>query len=305
MDPHALGGEVHEQSSSFFLFRPLYDVFHLRYAHHMEKPESLDGHVERCRQEILPVYRIRHGETEYKEHFTHSQEVVNDLTEEGRENITQAANAVADELNPDTDIVYILCSPRQRTIDSAQIVADVLQKRGFELQSSLDDRSKRGELLGTNIVDSNGEVVPPQTPEHAATFKELTQMDDLHRKYLGGKITELEDPNEVRGRSKKHLALLIRMAHRVQAPTGKRYVVVQTEHEETLDELISQASGGERSMATQNGVERGDVIRMDIPLAADMSAQRKVVIPTTVVRGAPLPPSAAITFNYLKRDFKS
>jgi broad specificity phosphatase PhoE len=252
---------------------------------------------------VLRVFRVRHGETDYKEHTNQGDETVDfDLTKEGRASIVQAAEAIAGELDPERDIVLLATSTRKRTRDSAELIRNYLSEKGFDVRFD-DDRSVRDWLQGSDLLDDENVVVPPGTPEHASIFARLSAMPDLHAKHQRGELSGFEKADAVQGRSRNHLALLTRFARRVQFPEGKNIVVVETEHEETLDELVRTATDGERGMATGTGPAKGEVLELTIPREGE-DGQRTVPMGVrSLSEDLARALNTTIEFDYLKREF--
>jgi len=76
---------------------------------------------------------VRHGDTEYEEgDESVSVEEAEDLTEEGIKQIRNTAESIADQIGDEE--VRIWSSPTARTLHSAKVIAEVLQKKGKNIK---------------------------------------------------------------------------------------------------------------------------------------------------------------------------
>lgn len=269
----------------------------------IEKTHNQES-CEEFSDKLLTVYRVRHGETNYKEHTSlDGTDVDWDLTETGRDTIQRSAEAIANELDPERDIVLLATSVRKRTQNSLDIIRQELAEQGFDVRYD-DDRSIRDWLQGTDILDDAGDPIPLGTPEHAEEYADLAAMPDLNERRERGELTNIESPEAVNDRARKHMALLTRFANQLKFPEGKRMVVVEAEHEETLDELLSRASHGARSMANGNSSVRGEVLKLGIPRERE-AEERTVEVSVESLTGDEISPApATVQFNYLDRRFE-
>jgi hypothetical protein len=83
------------------------------------------------------------------------------------------------------------------------------------------------------------------------------------------KVSGLEPSADVRKRATSQLAYLVRIAHTIQPGSKKQIVIVQTEHEETMDPVFEEASEGRFTVKKVTGAQKGEVIEIRIPVKGD------------------------------------
>lgn len=252
----------------------------------------------------IRVFRVRHGNTPYNEQLKGipSDDMI-DLTEQGIKEIESASENISQKLNKDEDIVYLAHSPRKRTRDSAQIIKKYLTDKGFTVWEDPKERHVQNRIRSTDILDAEFKSISHDESAYAPAFRELlAEMKESvplgttpAEYWRQGGIGVLETKESVEQRSKDQLAFLMRIAHTIQPKIDKHIAVVEVEHEETLDELISHATNGGVSAEKGNGPATGEVFELIIPTDSD-----EIEI-NSLSRNIHANP---VHFDYLKRDFK-
>lgn len=83
-------------------------------------------------QHNVRVTLFRHGTAQYSQEKVAFDDAA-DLTEEGRNRVREQAEKLADEIEQDEEVT-IWSSPLGRTLETATIITDVLQKRGISIR---------------------------------------------------------------------------------------------------------------------------------------------------------------------------
>ena len=252
----------------------------------------------------MKVFRVRHGNTPYNEQLKGVQDNETiDLTEQGVREIEEAAENIAQRLNKDEDVVCVVHSPRKRTRDSAQIIRNYLTDRGFTVWDDPKEREEQYRVRSTDILDSESQPISHNEPAYAPAFRELLSSlkqsvppgSTATQHWKQGGIDVLETPENVGQRSKDQLAFLMRIAHTIQPKVDKHIVVVELEHEETLDDIVSHATDGATSIQGGSGPKTGEVFELEIPVVGDEINIKSL---NRDIQAKP------VHFDYLKRDFK-
>ena len=270
----------------------------------MEKLSRATESNEKPSWKNIKVFRVRHGQTPYHEQLKGiPDEDTIDLTEQGIKEIEEAAENISQKLNKNEDVVCIVHSPRKRTRDSAQIIRKYLTDRDFIVWDDLKEREAQNRVRSTDIFDSESKPISHDEPTYAPAFRELLSKikesvpsgRTATQHWKKGGIDVLETPESVGQRSKDQLALLMRVAHTIQPKVDKHIVVVELEHEETLDDIVSHATAGETSIQKGSGPKTGEVFELEIPVAGDEINIKSL---NRDIQAKP------VHFDYLKREFK-
>lgn len=245
----------------------------------------------------IKVYRVRHGKSVYKEHVLGKNvlpEEELDLTaEEGVGQIKQAAEVIKSRIDKARDLVVLMSSPRRRAESAVKIITSVL-KEAFPDEGIIQDldteNSKYQRRLkaieSVNLVDEEGNRVGTDDPRYpqlfateAAKLIEESSNEGMSTTgylatYPDKQFGQFERTEDLRRRTRTHLARLIHIARLKQpelAKKGKRLVIIEVEHNETLDEIYEKASGGAYTylLKTEDkkgtGPVEGEVVELLIP----------------------------------------
>jgi hypothetical protein len=273
----------------------------------IEHAEKNQESIEQPRFKGIKVFRVRHGETKYLEHNGLLTEGAIDLTEKGIGQIKESAATIANRIDRENSIVFVISSPRKRAVDSADFLESELRSLGFEI-GELKERHKdiaKKRLEGTNVLGKDGNTVPTSDPQHAILYKEA--VEEIKKLSAGVEpppgfialwekdlVPNMEPRDDVMERVRGELTMLKRISNRFAGKTEKAIVVVQLEHTETIDEMLEVASSGVMGGVQGNEVEKGEVFELDIPADKDE-------IHVTAL-GRELEPKT-IKFDYLERKF--
>lgn len=260
---------------------------------------------EKTRWENIKVFRVRHGNTPYNEQLKGipDKDTI-DLTEQGIEEIKNAAKNISSRLDKENDIVCIINSPRKRTNDSAQIIKEYLIAEGFNIWEDQKGRQEQYRVRSTDILDSNLKPISHDELEYAPAFRELLSKikqvvpagTSATKYWKEGGINDLEAPADVDKRSKNQLALLMRIARTIQPKVDKHIAIIELEHEETLDDLLTRATDGEAGLKRDSGPKTGEVFELGI------STNSNKITVKSLNRDFE---TKSLNFNYLKRDFEN
>jgi bisphosphoglycerate-dependent phosphoglycerate mutase len=231
--------------------------------------------------EYMTVFRVRHGDTEYREQF--KGEMHDDLTELGKEQIRLSAESIRRRIDPERDIVWVISSPRIRTLDSKKIIEDTLQASGVEIWDGtrVTKRGGKHEAIFERIrnfdflTDGNGveaEVVSTDDSRYPEIFKKV--VSDLESESSGvaasqqahlSEHPQLEKSVDRVSRTRNQLTYLMRIARTIQPKLNKRIVIIQAEHTESIDDLIENATRGIRTEKKMTGISKGGIVEVHFP----------------------------------------
>lgn len=236
---------------------------------------------EKSEIEYLTVFRVRHGDTEYKEQL--KGEMYDDLTDLGKAQIRSSAESIRKLIDPKQDVVWVISSPRVRTLDSKKIIEEELRASGVEIwdgarltnlggnHSSVFERIRNFDFL-TDGSEGEQEAVSPGDSRYPDIFKKV--VTELEAEGGGAPASQLAhinqhpqlEKNEDRiRRTRDQLTYLMRIARTIQPKLEKRIVIIQTEHTESVDDLIENASRGARTEKKMTGVPKGGVVEVHFP----------------------------------------
>lgn len=253
--------------------------------------------------ESIRVFRVRHGDTPYKEQLGGLEEGGIDLTEKGVQQLEEAANEIAERLDKEGDVISIISSPRQRARDSADIIRRILIERGFSVWEDPKERIEQDRIRSTDLFNDEDEIIHVDDPKYVEGWskiaadmpQQLQQGETGTQLWKRGGIASTEKSEDVYSRSRDQLTFLTRIARQIQPKVDKHIVIIQVEHEETMDDLLEVASGGKLGIAAGSGSEKGEVFELDIPVSGNG------IKFTPISRG--LEP-VTLEYDHLKREFK-
>lgn len=230
----------------------------------------------------IKVFRVRHGETEYKEQLRGNVgEEEFDLTYGGMEQVEAAAARIAARLNNGNDIVCVVSSPRKRARDSARIMREYFRAHGFTVWADPKNvgREVQPRVRASDFLDESGRPLVPGEDDYVEAVKEIREIllkmkpEDVSAEVFY--YTQLHDfprgetYDKVRARVAVQMRKLQRVARLMQPKTEKRIVVVQVEHGETMDSMLKAASAGKYAGEKGSGTKHAEIIEMTIPAEGD------------------------------------
>lgn len=254
------------------------------------------------------LFRVRHGVSAYKEHEKTLQEGEDDLTEEGIRQIEQSADRISDMLDPATDIVAVISSTRRRAIDSASIIRERLTQKGFTVWDDPKKRDKRDDIRSADLEAADNSSVPIRDPRYLEAMREISEASVmLEEGYMkawaqeaqpASKQYHRESYDSISKRSRDHLALLMRVARRVQPAIGRHLVIIEVEHSESIAEFLDIASGGTQSLRGSGyEIPNGNFVELSLPVEGD-------IIRSTLHVGDTPTELNPVEFNAKRREFK-
>lgn len=229
----------------------------------------------------MTVFRVRHGDTEYKEQLKGVMH--DDLTDLGKEQIGKSTEAILTQIDPKRDVVWVISSPRIRTLDSKKIIEERLRAAGVEIwdgtratelssnHSAVFERIRNFDFL-TDGIEGAMEVVSTRDSRYPEIFNKV--VSDLELESPGvpasqqahlSQHSQLEKSVHRISRTRNQLTYLMRIARTIQPKLNKRIVIIQTEHAESIDDLIEHATRGARTEKKMTGVPKGGVVEVRIP----------------------------------------
>lgn len=252
----------------------------------------------------IKIFRVRHGDSKYNEHLKAIKENESDLTDQGAQQSLEAAKTIEQQLDKDKDIICLAYSPRYRAKNTGEIVKDHLASRGFLIYKDAKEREKQKRVRGADLLDYNGLSVEPKEERHAEVYQKrlkeafasMPRGESLAKYWLQGEVDILEKPESVKKRTRNQLTFLMRIARNIQPKIDKHIVIIEVEHEETIDELLKVASREELGILKDSGLEKGEVMQLNIPIEGDEISIR------LLNRDIDLKP---VHYDHIKRIFKS
>jgi broad specificity phosphatase PhoE len=244
---------------------------------------------------FIKVYRVRHGKSVYHEHTEGKNNIPEDeldLTSEGVRDIEKAAEIIKEHIDPKRDTVVLISSPRRRAKSAIKIIGDRLGEafKDQNIIQTLADNPKYEKRLesfaSANLVDENGKPIKTDDSRYPKLFAEqVPRLKDMAKEaglptsgFLAShpdeQFGQFERTIDLNKRIRRHLTLLV-LAARIKQPQlaklGKRLVIIEVEHNETLDEMYEKASKGKYTFKTKTpdekgtGAVEGEVLEMLIP----------------------------------------
>ncbi|MBU4257299.1 histidine phosphatase family protein [Candidatus Parcubacteria bacterium] len=272
----------------------------------MERIEEINNIEKRepSKWEDIKVFRVRHGDSKYNEHMKTGKEDKNDLTETGIQQALDAAKTIESQLNKDNDIICFAHSPRFRAVNTMVVVKEYLASRGFLIYEDIKERERQERIRGADLVDYEGSIVAPEDEKHSElylkrmkeSFKSMPRGESLGKYSMLGEIEMFEDPENVKKRARNQLTFLMRVAQNIQTKIDKHIVIVQVEHEETIDETLKISSQGKLGILKDEPIGKGEVMQLNIPTKGD---EIKAKLLNKDVELKPL------HYDYIKRIFKA
>ncbi len=263
----------------------------------MLMPQNVDAEKEKGKEKKvnlkeIKVFRVRHGNSEYKEIQENTLELADDeldLTEKGIKELEQTAEHLASTLNPETDVIVIASSERRRAVSSAAIIKNKLVDSGFTIwndpvaEKGRKTRTVTGRLNDMEIMEQkSGKIIPPLSKDYWDASGDVWQEyikeestispKDVYPMWRDGKIERLsgdtytsDSIQDINLRSANHLALLMRIAKKFQprlSADGKRLVIIEAEHGESLNDFASKAK-------VEKAVSHGGYMELAVPIDSD------------------------------------
>lgn len=246
----------------------------------------------------LRVFSVRHGDTLYLEQMRGNvSEDEIDLTEKGIAQITSAVEKIAERIDRDNSIVWVIGSPRKRARDSANIIRAYLKDSGFEVYDDVKQREDHNRVRSVDVLNASGTAIDPDDPQYVekiATVMASLPSGVVPTQYVTlNKVPGLEPSADIKERASDQFSYLMRIAHTIQPRSKKQMVIVQVEHEETMDPIYDNASDGRFTVKKVTGAQKGEVVELNIPVEGDEIGV------DFIDRGE----KSSIKFDYLKRNF--
>lgn len=131
--------------------------------------ESKEGRESFKEVSTVRLFVFRHARSEYKEResikkFGKWAPKIDDITELGKVKLKEVIERVADEIDPSRDIVFVLSSPRARSLRTKELIANGFAERGIEV--------KEGGGPFVEILRSGGDNAPLVGKENEVIMKD-------------------------------------------------------------------------------------------------------------------------------------
>lgn len=244
---------------------------------------------------IVTAFLLRHGQSEYKENKNLSEdellvdgECPNDLTPEGEIEVRKTAEKIANQINPEKDVVILWSSPKWRAQNSEKIIKEELKKRGISIYKD----SSIGLMKDMDQYDVN------------YTNKMWKEINDSHKSTdlmyaRDPKFQEKNDKFETQPEVKKRAELFFSHVYHLAESMnlkGKRLCIIGASHFEFLNPIMEDIFGSKVEQGL--GISKGEEIVInfdynlnvkDMKISADFRGEHKT----------------DISFNKENRHFKS
>jgi len=222
--------------------------------------EWVRKNVEKHFRSDITVTFFRHGKTKhYKEVGSGIDE--ESLTQEGEEQVHQSAIFLAQEIKRKDEVVLIWASPRKRTLQTAHVLAQTLEKYGaYVLKRAANNGGKKYKtcylLQSPNLTEDfwdqkpEGESFVPLWRElsDSNTLPEGTEQYSDHEERLK---EVLEYGRKIAGIQKKHK----------NCPNIR---LISVCHFETVTPVLQQAYGGEMGVMRGKGLEKANYLHINL-----------------------------------------
>ncbi|HEY4510372.1 MAG TPA: histidine phosphatase family protein [Candidatus Paceibacterota bacterium] len=171
---------------------------------------------------FLKLFVVRHGETNYLERETVKREGkwdpdIWDITPKGERVLLDTASRIAQEIDPDKNIVVFLSSPRARTLSSAKVLEKYFQEHGIEVLETespviemLRSGSDTSPVVGLDNKVEHGYYAPKpdysienegeEQPQGGRFKKFLSYFASIDKEALLKKISEEGSGGKFRGK---------------------------------------------------------------------------------------------------------
>ncbi|HBK34991.1 hypothetical protein A2239_01440 [Candidatus Uhrbacteria bacterium RIFOXYA2_FULL_40_9] len=208
---------------------------------------------------------FRHGRPTYSREELISGQMEGELSEESQKQVEASAKLLADQIDKKRELVVMWSSPKNRAVQTSQIVRRVFEEKGVPFL-----RKKTGEVRPTKklemirdfetagdekgspfwdkLIEIQGEdvLLPSGKKMGIANWQEslhvLSQTE-------GFEDLQAEHPDHIRKRAMSILAHLEFIARKMEPPEGKTLRFIVFGHEEIVTPLLQEALG--------QGVESG------------------------------------------------
>ncbi len=202
---------------------------------------------------------FRHGKPEYTEEEKLSGNFEGHLTEEGSSQVKQRAEELAKQIDPNAEIIVIWSSPKNRALETSEIIKQVFTESEIPMLHEQSLPSKHSSLRDIKTEANDLEDSKNGNPFwDAIYFANETQKKLDSGKPIGfdrwlefwiesfekgGLPEKTETPIEFKKRSVRVLTYLERIARKVHSKEGKHLRFVVVGHEEGVRDLLEESFG--------------------------------------------------------------
>lgn len=194
---------------------------------------------------------FRHGEANY-EYVEGEGKFDGPLKEEGRKRVEDAAKEFAQSVEPENEIIVIWSSPFQRTLETADIIMQELEKRGIKIIRS--SPKPVDSLAMSRITEEYGQrAMELGFANHYAVFLDESE---------SGTLPEgVESAEKIHKREKRWLEYARRASKNVKPENNKKLHIVAVGHETSVDKLLT--STFDRSVTQGGGTKNAEKVEID------------------------------------------
>lgn len=197
----------------------------------------------------LRVDFVRHGEAAYTADDINQATIEGYLTEVGKRQVKDTAFRLSGEIDKEKECVVFWVSPKNRALQTAQIMEEVFVERGIPIHHSGTTQSLRDIQLDSTFIQK--------------LFDKKAVGDLIEFWYdHADSFPDTESPAKVRKRVEKVITYLERIARMIKPLENKRLRFICVGHEEIFRDLLEAGYGfGTRD---HSGAGNAEVMEMDI-----------------------------------------
>ena len=202
--------------------------------------------------QTVEVDFLRHGESTYKQRHAPKDEKVEDLTELGKEQIQQQAEALAQSIDRENELVVLWSSPAWRAQDSIEIIKKVFVEKGIDVAHEKTITSMR-QILEKDLDYMDG-VWQKAKDEGVSGDVVVTRDPEFQQK-----SDKFESYPEIQRRSENVYNWIRYIAERIDTK-GKKLHIIGVGHMEFLEPVMEQLYSFD--VERGEGIGKGEVMKI-------------------------------------------
>lgn len=220
----------------------------------------LEGKEELEKHNIVTVFTLRHGETEYLEDYVSDEDKLAlkgnyplDLTKKGEETIRKQAKEIVKQINPENDVVVLWSSPAWRAQGSERIIKAELEKQNIPIAKD------KQEVLLKNQKNYDQEYM---VNYWSNILKNGKQTDYVLAFDFDAEVGKSETPMEIRKRAEHFYNWMRYITENIDLK-GKRLVIISVSHFEVLHPITEDIFGINKSFGPNGLIKKGEMVKLN------------------------------------------
>jgi len=226
----------------------------------------------RPENEHLLIVECRHPDTKYNHQLGQASFKDSDITAKGEQQAEITADNISSILDNQKDIIVIHNTIMARTKNMSEIIRKKLTESGFQILETMEDYDGENNVGRNNVSihDDFGEPIEQTDFSYSRYFrammKKLSEAAEKQNKEplqawtQGENVPYLEEIQNVNQRAEKQFKAYLEAEEAYQPETnGKRLVIIQISHIETLNDLWEKTSKGSYTEKKSSGPIKGEM----------------------------------------------